>query len=253
MGWRVVPQVRLVRALEDGGCPQALMYGIVCPQGRGSHVCSPVAVVLVLGTCCHCNRCSAFSSELSLPCTRCRSVIRCSNMWHRLGTVLSGARRSWLHRRARAVGGLALSSSTWPKACDMHCNSLSWMCYEGSSSLQSEVFPSLKKKQRQKERLLPLCQDPSLPCNGCYLHHELWCTGTCGEWQGIWEIYYSISHATETFPFGNVPTRIPLLYSHNGRDLGVIFKWLYPSVSAASLGFMSTSSQCSLSFMNTPY
>lgn len=36
----------LVRVPEDGGCPQALVYGVVCPQGRWSHVCSPVPVVL---------------------------------------------------------------------------------------------------------------------------------------------------------------------------------------------------------------
>lgn len=147
MGWRV-PQVRLVRTLEAGGCPQAQMYGVVCPQGRGRDVCFPVPVVLVSGACCHCNRCSVFSREQSLPHTRCRSVIRCSNIWHKIGTVLLGATWCWLHRRVRAGGGEAFSSSTWAKACDMHGSSLSWMCYEGCSSPQSEVFPSLKKKQR---------------------------------------------------------------------------------------------------------
>lgn len=43
----------------------------------------------------------------------------------------------------------------------------------------------------------------------------------------------SIYHAKEMFSPGNVPTQTLLLYSHNGRDLGTMYKWLYTYFSAA--------------------
>lgn len=112
-------------------------------------------------------------------------------------------------------------------------------------------FPITEKEPVTKRQIASTMPRPIASMQWMYLHHELWCTGTCDEWQGILEIFTQYPLQKNHFPLVMYPHGH--LYSHNGRYIGAMYKQLYPSFSVALLGFMSTSSQCSLSFMSTPY